>query len=191
MQPDSTTSSLFGDPRLPARFWAKVEVQANGCWLWTASLTATGYGRFGVGRRSERAHRVSYQALVAEIPEGSELDHLCRNRACVNPVHVEPVTHRINLLRGDGVPGRNARVTHCPNGHAYDEANTRWERDGHRRCRACERRHHRRYYLANKKRILAAHRDWVKRNRDHARAYGTEWMRRKRRSISSVRGISL
>jgi hypothetical protein len=79
-----------------ARFYV---VEANGCWRWTATLDRVGYGNIQVRRRTMRAHRASYEAHVGPIPKGLELDHLCRNKACVNPSHLEPVTHSENLRR--------------------------------------------------------------------------------------------
>lgn len=82
------------------RFWAKVKADNSGCWLWTASLNSYGYGGFGVGdKKTMLAHRWSYEAMVADVPEDLELDHLCRNRACVNPYHLEPVPHAVNVAR--------------------------------------------------------------------------------------------
>ncbi len=135
-------SITFGDPRLPARFWDKVRVLDNGCWEWTAARTS-GYGSFRVGsltdgtRRQTPAHCWAYEHLVGPIPEGLECDHLCRNRACVNSAHIEPVTHRVNLLRGDTLPAKEAKTTHCPKGHPYDEANTYHRSRGSRECRTC------------------------------------------------------
>lgn len=105
---------------LPERFWPKVNKNGpNGCWLWTASLTR-GYGVFHMGGGASNmayAHRVAYEWLVGPIPEGLVIDHLCRNPACVNPDHLEPVTNRENILRGEGASARNARKTHCDLGH--------------------------------------------------------------------------
>ncbi|MFJ3170616.1 HNH endonuclease signature motif containing protein [Streptomyces roseus] len=125
---------------LPARFWAKVaQEQPSGCWIWTAGLSPDGYGKFSSGGRYVRAHRLAYSTLIGPIPPGLHLDHLCRVRRCVNPAHLEPVTHRENILRGATLPAANAAKTHCPQGHAYDEANTHREPDGRRRCRICQR----------------------------------------------------
>ncbi|HAM40031.1 MAG TPA: hypothetical protein DCP69_01495 [Candidatus Omnitrophica bacterium] len=137
-------SFTFGDPRLPARFWAKVRVLENGCWEWTATRR-TGYGRFKVGSRRDRtarflqAHRFAYETLVGPIPEGLESDHLCRNRPCIFPAHIEPVTPRENVLRGDGPSARAARQTHCLRGHPLNEINTCRLPSGKRECRPCRR----------------------------------------------------
>ena len=142
-------SITFGDSRLPMRFWDKVCVLDNGCWEWMAHLV-DGYGYFRIGsltdgtRRHVYSHRYAYEQLVAAIPPGLQCDHLCRNRPCVYPGHIDIVTRRTNLLRGNGVSGRNARKTHCPQGHAYDFLNTHICTDGSRRCRACDRQRHRR-----------------------------------------------
>lgn len=106
------------------------------CWLWTGPQTWNGYPKWGDG---SGAHRRIYELLVGPIPVGLDLDHLCRVRHCVNPEHLEPVTRRENLLRGDTVPARRAAMTHCAYGHEFTEENTRWYR-GMRYCRACNRR---------------------------------------------------
>jgi len=133
-------SPTFGDPRLPARFWAKVRVLENGCWEWAAYRSLKGYGVTGVGRRAVYAHRWAYERLIGTFPLGLQSDHLCRRRACVNPTHIEPVTSRENTLRGMGLAAVCAKKTHCPQGHAYDEVNTYVFPNGrHRLCRICGR----------------------------------------------------
>jgi hypothetical protein len=100
------------------------------CWIYQGGLNSNGYGR----------HRKAWEALVGPIPDGMEIDHLCRNRACVNPEHMELVTHRENVLRGDTIAARHAAKTECPAGHPYDEANT-IRRYGRRYCRTCKNAH--------------------------------------------------
>lgn len=126
-----------------SRFWSKVSVNAkSGCWEWQAFLTPKGYGQFSVKGRMVRAHRFAYEWMVGPITEGMELDHLCRNRRCVNPDHLEPVTHRENVLRGDLVAAtkkRFADMTHCGRGHALSGANVYVRRNGKGECRECRR----------------------------------------------------
>lgn len=109
------------------------------CWEWSAYRNASGYGVcWFMGRRNFLAHRATFTLAKGPIPNGLVIDHLCRNHACVNPAHLEAVTTRVNLLRGNTVTARNAAATHCPRRHAYTPENTAM-RDGSRRCRTCER----------------------------------------------------
>jgi hypothetical protein len=129
-----------------ARFWAKVEKQPDGCWVWVASRDAWGYGHFGHRRVIRSAHRCAYEIAVGPIPDGLTIDHLCRNPACVNPAHLEPVTMTENLRRGMSPSAIHARQTHCIHGHSFDERNTRIVENPYRRvCRACERARAARY----------------------------------------------
>jgi len=133
------TTSLFGDPRLPARFWAKVRVLDSGCWEWVAARDTYGYGQYSpVHDKPVGAHRFAYERLIGPIPPPLVTDHLCRNRACVNPEHIQPVTNRENTLRGIGPSAINAVKTHCIQGHAFDDTNT-WIHRGTRWCRTCGR----------------------------------------------------
>jgi hypothetical protein len=123
----------------PVRFWARVDRRSDDeCWAWTGSKKRNGYGEFMINGHRYVAHRWLYEQVHGQVAEGFELDHLCRNPACVNPGHLEPVTRRENQLRGNGVSGINARKTHCPQGHPYDEANTVVRPTGRRDCRICK-----------------------------------------------------
>lgn len=117
------------------RFWSYVD-RSGDCWVWTAAKSTGGYGRVYWQGRLLQAHRVAYELEREPIPEGLEIDHLCRNRACVNPQHMEPVTTRTNLLRGEGVAAMKARRTHCDHGHELTPENVYlWH--GARWCRTC------------------------------------------------------
>lgn len=119
------------------RFWTRVS-KASGCWQWTGFLNHDGYGRAWMHGKHVMAHRFTYEALVGPIPAGLVIDHLCRNRSCVNPAHLEPVTLGTNLHRGDTITSRNAAKTHCPQGHPYSPENTYTHRvRGDRHCRTC------------------------------------------------------
>jgi hypothetical protein len=139
---------------LEERFWAKVNKAGpvpecrpdlGPCWLWTAGRNKNGYGTFAIThrhmRRMVRAPRFAYELLVSPIPQGLPLDHLCRNPPCVRPSHLEPVTHRENLLRGIGFTATRAAQTHCKRGHEFTEANTYHprKRPNGRVCRQCRR----------------------------------------------------
>lgn len=117
-------------------FWSKVD-KTGDCWLWTGTRNQKGYGRAELGGRRTGAHRVAWLRSGRDIPEGMQLDHLCRNRACVNPGHLEVVNNRTNVLRGHTLPALNIQKTHCVNGHAYSVENTRYRKDGSRLCRVC------------------------------------------------------
>lgn len=112
---------------LRERIEARV-IKTDHCWFWTAAVNRNGYGLIGVtvdGHRKTRlAHRVSYEAFIGPIPDGMVLDHRCRNRACVRPDHLDPVTQEVNVRRG----ASTERRTHCGNGHEFTKANTRWVR---------------------------------------------------------------
>jgi hypothetical protein len=120
--------------RTPAieRFWRSVDTtDPDGCWPWMRGTDAYGYGSLMVDGKTTKAHRYSYWLMTGQMPD--TLDHLCRNRLCVNPAHLEPTSRGENVLRGTGFAAANAAKTTCPNGHQYDYA----EPGGSRRCKAC------------------------------------------------------
>lgn len=125
---------------LPDRFWPKVDATGP-CWEWLAAKNRRGYGQIGLGSRSlglGMAHRVAWELLVGPIPSGMELDHLCRNPSCVNPDHLEPVTHAENMRRAPyDAPQSKRMKTHCPLGHPYSGENLYRSPRGRRECRTC------------------------------------------------------
>ena len=140
------------DEKAKKRFFDKVVVNPEtGCWEWTACRNRDGYGRFKLDGRKRYAHRVAYELIKGKIPEGLQIDHLCRVRACVNPDHLEPVTCRENLHRGETFNAANAAKTHCPQGHPLSGDNLYVRPDGRRGCKTCQAEHGRRYWAKKKK----------------------------------------
>jgi HNH endonuclease len=144
----------------------------NGCWLWTGPLDDNGYGRHG----APLAHRVIYELKIGPVPDGTELDHLCRNPRCVNPEHLEPVTHAENVRRGIAGQVNGARQSAlqiCKRGHEFNEENTGVDYRGHRFCRKCVRQARRLKYASD-----------IERNRE----YGREKQRKRRAVVHDAAG---
>lgn len=143
---------------LPQKFWEKVNKNGQvpdscpalgACWIWNGATSRTGYGYWAVKRVKKLIHRLTYVDSKGEIPAGLEIDHLCKNRGCCNPHHLEAVTHKENLARSylsfkeRGARGNTVRKqrcaarTHCRNGHEFTTTNTYITKEGHRECRKC------------------------------------------------------
>ena len=138
---DVHATPRFDPPHI--RFWRYVE-KTKSCWLWTGAL-CKGYGHFMLAQRpavTTKAHRYAFKQLVGPIPDDMTIDHLCLNKACVNPDHMEIVTFSENSKRGNPLKSR------CLNGHAFNDANTYYYRNGRRKCRTCERDRMRKYRAA-------------------------------------------
>ena|SRR3990167_6146490 len=120
------------------RFIEKILATPDGCWQWAASKSRGGYGQFKTQGKVKRAHRVAYEFFMGAIPEGLQIDHLCRNRGCVNPLHLEPVTAKVNIHRSEGLAAKNIPKTHCPRGHCYSGRNLIMY-ENRRYCRECTR----------------------------------------------------
>lgn len=127
----------------------------TGCWLWTGPQNGRGYGQMWVGNSKLYVHRVSYEEYIGPIPDGLQLDHRCRTRNCLRPGHLEPVTGKVNILRGTSFSAVNARKTKCSKGHEFSRENT-WVSSRNRRiCRACERERSRIKYARRTARAAA------------------------------------
>jgi hypothetical protein len=121
-----------------------LEIDTGGCWKWKGNHSKKGYGFLRLTDRPIAVYRLTYQLWRGPIPKGLVSDHLCVNRGCANPWHIEIVSNIENVMRGNGVGPKNMRKTHCPKGHPYDENNTRYtsRKNGgvNRRCRTCQRK---------------------------------------------------
>ena len=132
------------------RFMSKIE-KTDYCWNWIGTVNKSkhmGYGVFWLNNKSVAAHRVAYKIYIGDIPYDLQVDHLCRNRLCVNPDHLEAVTAKVNILRGNGLAAVNAKKTHCINGHEFTPENS-MPRPGGKDCRECKRKRYRNWYNTN------------------------------------------
>lgn len=125
----------------PNHFFTFVNKTQNGCWEWIGRLSPSGYGLFTLCGYVIHSHRISYEFHKSKIPKKAVIDHLCRNRKCINPDHLEAVTQKENIHRGLGVAAQNILKTHCVRGHEYTKENTTILKHGYRECKKCRKIH--------------------------------------------------
>jgi len=129
------------------RFINKIKIDPlEGCWLWQATINARGYGHICINYKQLKAHRVSYEHWKGEIPSNLQVDHLCKNTSCVNPLHLEIVTQKENMVRST-IWNKMRNKTHCPSGHQYKGENLKISKRGYRICKKCEKRDWKKYQM--------------------------------------------
>ena len=133
------------------RFHTKIRLDENGCHEWVGAKNSDGYGHFYLEGKLVKSHRFAYELYKGCIKKGLELDHLCKNRQCCNPIHLEAVTHKENVRRGDGGIN-NSSKTHCVHGHEFTKENTS-NHNNKRHCITCANITSRRHYLRNRESI--------------------------------------
>ena len=168
------------------RFEEKYIPEPNsGCWLWTASVDGKGYGHMRANGKTVGAHRIAHELYKGPIPDGLEIDHLCRVPSCVNPDHLEAVTRSVNAKRGTQGEHTAAKMlakTHCPRGHPYSGNNLKIGSKGERRCRICENARVRRWKSENPD----YQRKWRKANPDKCREYDARKYQKRKQSLGLI-----
>lgn len=135
--------------------WERSFYKTEGCWNWIAVIGSNGYGRFWFNKRLWLAHRVAFLLAGKEIPKGFVMDHICRNRRCVNPAHLRTLTSKENTLIGEGITARRLRSPVCAKGHPWKEETTRQNKIG-RQCEICRKK---------------GHIEWLEKNKDKVKIY--------------------
>ena len=138
--------------------------KSNNCWKWVGRQYVTGYGRYWQNQISYLAHRVSYELYKGNLEKNKVIDHLCRNKLCVNPDHLEQVTISENVMRGEGITAKKSRSSSCPNGHPYP--NIPKIVNGWRLCKICLRINEKKYQTKNIEQVRKWKRDWIQRKRN-------------------------
>lgn len=161
------------------RFFNNIE-ETNNCWNWKGTITWEGYGHFFLHGKEVRAHRFAYELFKGDIPNDLTIDHLCRNRSCVNPNHLEAVSHKENVLRGIGITAINAQKTHCVRGHLLDGENIYARKDGYRECFVCKKIKDKEYALKHKDKIAKYQSEYAQLNRQKLREYHKKWKANRR-----------
>ena len=145
-----------------------ITIPECGCWIWAGYIANNGYGQHTYKGRTYKAHRLVYELLVGPIPDGLQLDHLCRVRCCVNPAHLDPVTQKENVLRGESFSAVNASKTHCCKGHPLTPDNisgNRW-----RKCKICKSESAKKYSAAHVEHKREKDREWKRKYRSSAKS---------------------
>lgn len=134
-------AAMYDHTTLPQRIWRNITVDESGCWVWEAHLQSAGYAQVMIDGQRFLLHRLTYTMFVGPIPDGLQIDHLCRVRRCVNPEHLDPVTPTENTMRGESPHAKNAAKKSCLRGHPLTGENLYLTPNGARRCRTCRRLH--------------------------------------------------
>lgn len=148
---ENNSNRIHADLKTLARLFSKIKVSTTNfykgvpCWEWQAGKDKDGYGKTVLNKKHWRVHRLFYTIFIQKIPSNLVSDHLCRVRNCVNPAHIEPVTQKVNTLRGEAVTAKNAQKINCPQGHPLNEDNLVNMKNG-RMCKKCANAHSRRYH---------------------------------------------
>ena len=158
-----------------SRFWAKVD-KTDTCWNWTAYSDASGYGQFRHGSRLMQAHRYSYLNFVGDLIEGLVVDHLCSNRKCVNPSHLEQVTQKQNVMRA------RSKVTHCPSGHEYDAIRKNGKYSA-RYCKTCHATAKAKYKQKNREKTLEQSKEYYQDNKEQIKESKKEYYQNNKEKI--------
>lgn len=169
------------------RFQKHIELDLlTACWLWKRYRDKDGYGKFRSNEETTTlVHRISYEHWNGKIPKSLTIDHLCRNTSCCNPSHLEVVTLKENILRGNTIAAMHSKKTHCKNGHELSGDNLRLC-TGRRRCKTCEYISSKKHRLGNKEKVLQQVRQWRLNNKEKMQQYHKEYYQKKKAPLLEV-----